>query len=421
MTERVIGLPGAVATIVGFVIGASIFVLPGTIAASAGPGVVLVYLIASLLGLFSCFVGAQIGAAYPQSGASVVAVTALLGPSWGFLLVWLLVGASAVGVSLLASGFAEYLSPWVPLSNTVLASIAIVIIGLLNLFGVRGSTWMQGVMVLAFLLALGAFVGFGLPACEPRLLTPFLPNGWWPVWLGVLPAYFSYAGFMVIIELAGEIKRPERTIPLALLLSFTVVVVCYSLVSLTLVGLVPWQSLAQDTAPISSAASLVFSKPLAMAIALTAIAAAASSINGVLLGYSRDVAALLQGFEFWRRLIGAESGRGEAAGVVIIAGVSLFGVLGGSSISSLAVQAVVGILLVQCLLAVSLLLLPRLDPARLQAAGFRLPSKMLPVAAWGMMGSSVVALGLLLATSPTQGLIALVYLVLGVTAYRMSR
>jgi APA family basic amino acid/polyamine antiporter len=68
--ERSIGLLGASATLIGYVVGASIFILPGELAPSTGPAVFVSYLLASVPALLSCFVTAQIGSVYPVSGAA---------------------------------------------------------------------------------------------------------------------------------------------------------------------------------------------------------------------------------------------------------------------------------------------------------------------------------------------------------------
>lgn len=421
MSDRSIGIGGAVATIVGFVIGVSVFVLPGNLAASAGPAVVLTYVIASLLGLLSCVVAAQVGVCYPTAGASFVAVADLLGDLWGFLLVWLLVGASAVGIGLLAYGLADYLGSVISVNRGGVAFASVLLFTLINVCGVRASTAAQVVLVIAFLAALVVFVTAGIPEIDSHRFQPFLANGWSPVLLAVLPAYFSYAGFMVIIELAGEIRRPERTIPVALLISFVLVLVTYMLVALTLVGLIPWTALGDDPAPVGTAAALVLPDALASAITLTAVAAAASSINGVLLGYSRDVHALADRGMLPRvALIHARWMDSDSAGVMPISVVALIAVAAGSGVEALAIQAVMGVLLVQCLLGLALLRLPTRRTHIYAMASFRLPRPLLVFFALGLVVTSVLACAAVIATSPAQAGVALVYITLGCGLYWMK-
>ncbi|MEZ5980696.1 MAG: hypothetical protein R3C54_00095 [Parvularculaceae bacterium] len=136
--DRTIGLFGAVITLVGFVVGASIYILPGAIAASAGPGVVISYGIACLLALFSCIVAAQIGVAYPASGASFVIIGRLVSPFIGFLLVWMMIGAAAVAIALLGYGFADYVGVWISGGHrSLIGGGVIILFTIVNLLGAR--------------------------------------------------------------------------------------------------------------------------------------------------------------------------------------------------------------------------------------------------------------------------------------------
>ena len=65
------------------------------------------------------------------------------------------------------------------------------------------------------------------------------PLGLAPIAYAAIPAYFSFLGFGVIIEIGGEIKRPGRTIPLALAIAFVCVLFFYTLVSIARPGLIP--------------------------------------------------------------------------------------------------------------------------------------------------------------------------------------
>ena len=418
MSDRVIGLGGAVATIIGFVIGISVFVLPGTLAASTGPAVVVTYVIASLFGVFSCVVAAQLGVCYPTSGGSFVAVDDLVGSVWAFLLVWCLVGAGSVGIALLAYGLADYLGGVVTLDRRLVALSAVLVFAVTNARGARASIGIQSILVALFLVALVVFVAAGISRIEMRNLQPFFATGWSPVWLAVIPAYFSYTGFMVIVELAGEVRDPGRTIPKALFISFFLVLMTYTLVALTVVGVVPWTELAGDAAPVATAAAQVLPPSLVSIVTLTAVAAAASSINGVLLGYSRDLHVLVRrGMLPRATLFHARWMDAGSAGVVPIAMAASLAIVVGSGIEALAVQAVVGMLLVQGLLGVALLRLPGKRMDLYLDAGFRLPRPLLSFFASGLVGTSVLGITAVVASSLEQVGVAAAYCVTGVMLY----
>lgn len=291
--QQAISLAGAVFTIIGFVIGISIFILPGQIAASTGPGVIFSYLIAGIAALFSCLVAAQIGSIVPKSGAGFLSVAAFLSPFWGFMMVWLMLGGASLAVAFLGYGFADYLEPMFPgLDRQYVAVAVILAFGMVNLLGATTAVWLQSFMVILLLLVLAVFSCVGIINLEPKNLDPFLPNGWGPVWQSAVPAFFSFAGFMMIIELGGEIKNAKENVPRALLYSFLVVIGFYVSVSLALVGVVPWQELNAVNAPVALVATRLFPEYITTIILLCALMAAATSINGMVLGYSRYMVPL---------------------------------------------------------------------------------------------------------------------------------
>ena len=137
--------------------------------------------------------------------------------------------------------------------------------------------------------ALIAFCVSALVQMDVALVRPFVPNGLGPVFAAAIPAYFSFAGFAMLIELGGEIRRPQQSIPRALFISFGIVLAIYAAVSLAIVGVVPWRELGDTAAPVGRAAALVLPGWAAQFVTLSALAAAATSVNALFLGYSRDI------------------------------------------------------------------------------------------------------------------------------------
>jgi APA family basic amino acid/polyamine antiporter len=421
--KRTVGVAGVVVTLVGFVIGVSIFILPGALAATAGPGVVVSYMIAGLMALFSCFVAAQIGAVFPTSGASFIAVSRLLSPFWGFAAVWLIIGGVAVAIALVAYGFADYAMILVPgLNRVAIAALVVVALAGLNLLGIKEIVIGQGLMVAVFMIALGVFCVAGLISLDVDLLVPFMPNGLGPVLTAAVPAFFSFAGFMVVIEIGGEVKKPSRTMPIALAVSFSMVLLVYTAVSLSIVGVIPWQELDGLGAPVGEAAARILPGWMTAGITLAALAAAASSINVLLLGYSRDVLALAR-VKALPELFGRISRKhGEPVnGVLLIAAISLAAVAIGGTIAQLATVVVIALLALQAALGLAALLIPRRLPELYRAAGFRLGPITLPFFCIGLV---VLSVGFLLIAAwgdLTVVLIAAAWLLVGVVYFGVRR
>ena len=371
---RSIGLGGTVFTLIGYVIGASIFILPGELAASSGPAVVLAYWIAAIPAVFCCVVSAQIGSVFPVSGANYVAVSRVVPPFWGFLMVWVLMAALIVGVPLVAYGFADYLAFFAPgLNRTVVALLAVAVFCGVNVLGARLSVWTQSLMVIGFMLALLVFGLGGLPHVRPELLVPIFPRGVMPVVMAAIPAYFSYIGFLVIVELGEEIRNPSRTIPLALTISLGCVLFFYSLVSVVLPGIVPWAELAATDAPVATAAATFLPSSLAVLISLGALLAAATTLNGIILGQSRDLFALARD-QVLPAVFGRLHPRFHSPDVAIMTlGVlSAGGVLIGATITEYATLAVLGFMTFQIFSGVGVYFLASRGAERFERAPFRL-------------------------------------------------
>ena len=417
------GVAGAVMTLVGFVIGISIFILPGTLAATAAPAVVVSYALAAIMALFSCIVAAQIGSVFPVSGASFVAVSRVLSPLWGFVTVWLIFGGASVAIALLAYGFADYFILLVPEVDRFVAALGLVLVlGGLNLLGIKKTVTVQALMVILFMLALVVFIVAGLTQLDADLLSPFMANGITPVLAAVVPAYFSFAGFNLIIEIGGEIKHPQSAIPRALAISFLTVLIVYMAVSLVIVGLIPWTDLGDLGAPVGEAAKIVLPEWIAKAISMTILAAAATSINAMLLGYSRDVLALAR-FGILPPSFGKISAKhGEPVyGVVSMVVLAVIAVISGASITQYATVVVFGVLLVQIALGLAAIKLPQKVSSEFAQSQFQLSRGSLAFFSMGLILLSAALLILAIVTSPGASTIAGLYLLAGFGCYYARR
>ena len=373
-TARTIGYWGSVATLVGYVIGASIFVLPAQLLPDTGPAVFLSYLLAGIPAVFTCVAGAVVGNALPVTGASYVAVRRCVSPFAGFSAAWLITVAAALGLALVAYGFADYARYFVPSLDARWTALAVVaLFGVVNLTRVSLTVAVQGVMVIVFLTVIVAFAAGGLVRGDWSRLAPLLPNGFAPVATGALAAYFSFAGLQVLIDIGGEIRDPARTIPRALATSFAVIFVVYVAFVLSLALVLPWEDVGSATAAAGRAAAIIFPGWFATAVVVSALLAAVTSINGVLFTQARDIQALAaDGY-----IPAALAARSEATGVpgravVALTALAMLAVSRGASVRDYAVTTAMCMMAVQALLGAATWRLPRALPEAWRASPFRL-------------------------------------------------
>lgn len=416
---RTVSLPSAVFFIIGYVVGATIFILPGSLAADAGPAVFVAYALAGIPAIFAGFVMAQIGSALPVSGANYVLIREVLSPYLGFLYQWIMVSMAAVAIPLIAFGFADYLGYFLPgMDDRVVAAVLTIFFVIVNGFGIAVVATMQNLLVIAFLVALAIFGVGGVSAGDASLLQPLFPRGYSAMTIAVITASFSYAGVYVIAEIAGEVKRPGRNIPLAILLGFVIIILIYVLVPLALSMLIPWQELPQTPMAVVTAAQLFLPAPVVTFVALAALFAAATSVNGIIMGLSRD---FLQGASggFFPQIFTRVNVRSHAPvnAVVLVGVLALGGILIGGAIVSYVQVALVGMMIIQIMTGIALLRLPAQLPEAYEQAQFKLGKTGLKIVCYAYIGFSVTMLIVLASEKLQLMIIGLGFMAAGVVYY----
>ena len=419
-TERTIGLGGTLMTLVGFLIGASIYILPGQLAAQVGPGVLLSYLLGGIMAFFTCLVAAQVGCVVCRSGGSFHAISSLVSPTAGFVVLVLILIAVFLATALVAYGFANYLSAYFPgISKLGFALTIILLFGGINVLGTHFSVLSQTIMTLLFLTVTAIFFVTGIFKMDTTRLTPFMPLGLGATLSAMIPAYFSWTGFTVLIELGGEIKDPGRNIPRSLLIGFVIILVFYLGVCLALVGNIPWQELGDSNAPITDAAQLILPTWLANLVTLMALLAAATSINGMVLAYSRDIYAMAKTRLLPESLAQLTDRHAiPARAVVVFTALSLAATLVGAKITDYAIVVVMSVMIIQIALAVAALRIPSRMAAEYYASSFRIPVPLLRICCVIVILSSLAFLAIGMWDSLSKGVLVAAALLMAWVYYR---
>lgn len=259
---------------IGAIIGTGIFVLTGTGATVAGPGLVLSFVIGALACGFAALCYAEFAAMLPISGSTYTYAYATLGElvawiiGWDLMLEYLL-ASSAVSVgwsgyfqSLLA-GFGVTLpealtaaAGAVPgkdtLFNLPAFCIAMIITGLLA-FGIKESKRVNNIVVLIKVAVVVLFIAIGVWHVKPVNWSPALPYGFDGVFHGAAIVFFSFLGFDAVTCAAEEVKDPARDIPKGVIWSLAICSLLYVIVSAIMTGIVPYAQFAGIDHPVSLA------------------------------------------------------------------------------------------------------------------------------------------------------------------------
>ena len=249
---RALTLTPAAALILANVIGTGVFVKARVMTCNVGSPemVLMVWLVAGLLSLAGALVYAELSSMMPRAGGEFHFIGAAFGPRWAFLYGWtktISLGASAAAVAILCVVFMNDLvnGALPPLALSLLPLLVIAIGTFFNLTTVRVSghvtTMLTCVKVgLVLLVALGAFLyadgtwgnyslnGSG-GSCEGVPESARLGVGGFGA--AMLGALWGYNGWAIISALGGEVRNPNRTIPLALLSGTGMIIILYMLIN----------------------------------------------------------------------------------------------------------------------------------------------------------------------------------------------
>ena len=291
--KRTLNLLDATSIGIGAIIGAGIFVVLGIAIGYAGPAVIISMIIAGIVASFTAFSFAELGSAIPKEGGAYQFAFELISPSAGFVVGCLWLFAQIVAGAAISLGFANYFVAVFPMFSlkTVAVAAALTLTGL-NLIGIKQSTTINNILVIVKIAILCLFVGFGIFQINPQNFSPFSPNGLFGILQGASFMFFAYLGFGRIAAIGEEVKNPERTLPLSILIALTASVIIYVLTGLTATGMQGYRILAQSGSPIAEAVKATGNFTIFTIVSFGALIATVSVLLTNLIGLSRVAFAM---------------------------------------------------------------------------------------------------------------------------------
>jgi APA family basic amino acid/polyamine antiporter len=133
------------------------------------------------------------------------------------------------------------------------AFLIVLILTVILVRGIRESASTNNMMVGIKLIAILIFISAAISFVHPSNWHPFMPNGWSGVLTGGSIIFFTYIGFDSVSTAAEECKQPQRDLPIGIIATLIICTVLYVAVAVCLTGLVPWQSMVGDAAPVVNA------------------------------------------------------------------------------------------------------------------------------------------------------------------------
>lgn len=316
---------------VGVVVGAGIFVVTGRAAAiNAGPAVTVSFIIAGLAATLAGLCYSEMAAMLPASGGTYSYTSASLGELMAFLIGWDLILEYLLGAAMVSVSWSGYVTAffagvlgihlpaawiqapirWDEAEHAFVATgsylnapacLFTLAVTTLLVVGIRASSRVNMVVVVAKLMAIVLFVGFGCKAIQVSNWHPFLPDntgdfgsfGPSGVLRGASMVFFAYVGFDAISTAAQETKNPGRDLPRGILGSLAICTGLYVVVALVLTGLVSYRDLAVPH-PIAVGIEAIGYRWLTTVVDLGAIAGLSSGAIVMLMGQPRIFLAMAQ-------------------------------------------------------------------------------------------------------------------------------
>jgi amino acid transporter len=258
--KRDIGLFMAVMIGIGAMMGPGVFALPSVVAGAIGPLGIVAYLAMGLLTLFTALNYGELGAAIPVAGGGYSFVSRTLPRPVAFLTGWFFWIGNTLACALYVVIFALTVQQYFWPQGSVFF-IALVTTGFFTATNLRGQVEALRVITAMNIVELVVLVGVGALGAfsvEPANLEPFAPMGFGPLIPTMGLIYISYVGFDLITVAAEEIIDPARTIPRAILITLGVGVVIYVLVLWVMMGVIPYDELAETSTPFIFVADRLF-------------------------------------------------------------------------------------------------------------------------------------------------------------------
>jgi len=256
--------------IVGNIIGIGIFTTTGYIAQyTPTPGtLLLLWILGGILSFCGALTYAELASLFPHAGGDYHYLSKAYHPLLGFLFGWSTFAVTYTGsIATIAVGFSHYFTnllpdsirvfsvnlPFVQFQIGILKMVAIFIVLIITLLNVRGIRLGSQVQTLFTILSIGVllvFIGMGLasPLREWKQLMPLFPDN---VSLSLLSGlgvaligvYFTYSGWTAIVYIAGEVRKPERTIPTAMWKGVLTVTILYVLINIVYLLALPLEKM----------------------------------------------------------------------------------------------------------------------------------------------------------------------------------
>jgi APA family basic amino acid/polyamine antiporter len=246
---------------IGAIIGAGVFVLTGIAAATkAGPAISISYIIAGLASMFAALAYAELSTCIGGCGSAYSYSYVVFGELIAWIIGWDLILEYTLSVATVAIGWSGYVKnalqslglnlPFYLVKNPFeggiidLPAFAIILfLAMLLCAKVKHGSRFNAIIVCIKLVTIAIFIAVASDHLNPENWHPFFPFGWHGVMQGASLVFFAYIGFDALSTAAEETIKPQRNLPIGIIVSVNICTLIYIIVSVLLTGIVSYKTL----------------------------------------------------------------------------------------------------------------------------------------------------------------------------------
>jgi APA family basic amino acid/polyamine antiporter len=274
--KRELGLLEVTLSGVGIILGAGIYVLIGQAAGLAGNALWLAFGFSAIMALLTGLSYAELSSMFPKAGAEYDYVTNAFNSRLAFVTGWLVFLSGVLAAATVALGFAGYFSALTSIPRLISAIVLLIVLTALLAYGVKETARVAVISTLIEVSGLVIIIAIGVPHLGSVNYWE-MPQGYSGLFAASALIFFAYQGFESMVKFSEETKKPETTVPKALILALAISVMLYVLVALSVVSVLGWQQLAVSNAPFADIVSGTLGPDAAVIIAIVALFATANT------------------------------------------------------------------------------------------------------------------------------------------------
>jgi APA family basic amino acid/polyamine antiporter len=275
---RVLTATNALAIVVGIIIGSGIFLVPREMMAAVGSSrmVYTVWIVAGMLSLFGAMSYAEVAAMRPRVGGEYAFLLDAYGPLTAFLYTWTwTMIAKPASIATIAAGLMRVLGTFPAFAfldhavfahllwSQVMAIAATWLITGLNIVSTRDSAQVQTLLTWLKALMILVIAGFCFTSVKYGDWHNFSSEfhgargGFAGFMIALIAALWAYDGWSDVSQMAGEVQKPQRSLPIALIGGVTIVGALYMLTNAAIQYILPSAAIAATSHPATGALQLV--------------------------------------------------------------------------------------------------------------------------------------------------------------------